>query len=112
MEVSFANRKLQKQCSNQSECLRKWGDRRGHLIMKRLQELAAMENLATASTMPHLKCHELAQNRKGEFSVVLEHPYRLVFEPADEPPSRKEDGGYDWDRIRKIRILEVVDYHG
>lgn len=111
MEILFANKKLQEQCSNQSKCLRKWGDRRGRLVMRRLSDLAGMEDLSVARSFPHMRCHELSGDRKGTFAVDLEHPFRLIFEPADDPPSRKEDGGYDWGRIRKIMVLEVVDYH-
>ena len=112
MEILFASKKLQRQCSNQSDCLRAWGERRGRLVMRRLAELDAMDDLSVARSLPRMGCHELKADRKGQFAVVLEHPYRLVFEPADEPPALKEDGGFDWRRIRKIRVLEVVDYHG
>lgn len=112
MEILFASKKLQRQCSNQSDCLRSWGEHRGRLIMRRLAELGAMDDLSVADRLPQMACHELKGNRKGQFAVALEHPFRLVFEPADEPPALKDDGGFDWSRIRKIRVLEVVDYHG
>jgi hypothetical protein len=35
-----------------------------------------------------------------------------VFEPADEPVPKTLDGGLDWENVRTIRILEVIDYHG
>ena len=55
--------------------------------------------------------HELKGNRKGVFAVDLKHPYRLVFEPAENPVPRKEDGGIDCEKIFSIRILRVEDYH-
>ena len=55
--------------------------------------------------------HELGQNRKGQLAVNLDQPYRLVFEPADEPVPRTPDGGLDWSAVTAVRILEVVDYH-
>lgn len=58
------------------------------------------------------RCHELTGDRKGELAVDLRGPYRLVFEPADNPPPVKEDGGLDWRRVTAVRILEVEDYHG
>jgi proteic killer suppression protein len=71
-----------------------------------------MDDLSVARGLPQMRCHELRADRKGQFAVALEHPFRLVLEPADEPPAWKDDGGFDWNRIRKIRVLEVVDYHG
>jgi proteic killer suppression protein len=57
------------------------------------------------------RCHELTGNRAGTLSLDLVHPYRLIFEPADEPVPRKPDGGLDWKRVTRIRILEVADTH-
>ena len=41
----------------------------------------------------------------------LEHPYRLLFVPADNPIPKREDGGLDWDRIKEIEIIEITDTH-
>lgn len=111
MDILFANRKLQRQCSVESECIRKWGNRCGRLVMKRLSELAAMDNLSVARALPQIGCHELKADKRGRFAGTLEQPYRLIFEPADEPPSLKKDGGCDWGGVKRIRVLEVVDYH-
>ncbi len=61
--------------------------------------------------LPQARCHELLGNRKGELAVDLKHPYRLIFEPANDPIPRKPDGGLDWTQVTAINILEVVDYH-
>jgi proteic killer suppression protein len=61
--------------------------------------------------LPQVRCHELKGDRKGTLAVDLEHPYRLVFEPANEPVPRKSDGGLDWTNITAIRVLAVEDYH-
>jgi proteic killer suppression protein len=37
--------------------------------------------------------------------------FRLIFEPADEPVPRKDDGGLDWTKVTVVRILEIKDYH-
>jgi len=79
--------------------------------MQRLQELEAAEVLEITRSLPQLRCHELTGNRKGQLSVDLDHPYRLIFEPANDPISEKPDSGLDWIRTTKIRIREIVDYH-
>jgi len=53
----------------------------------------------------------LTGDRKGTLAVDLDHPYRLIFEPANDPVPRKPDGGLDWTKITVIRILELRDYH-
>lgn len=41
----------------------------------------------------------------------LDGPYRLIFEPADDPVPTKDDGGLDWSRVTTIRALGVEDTH-
>ena len=53
------------------------------------------------------RCHQLKGKRKGQFAVVLTGNWRLVFEP--EPPI---EGHVNLAEVKKIRLLEVVDYHG
>lgn len=57
------------------------------------------------------RCHELIGDRKGEISIDLDGPYRLIFEPADNPPPTNEDGGLDWKRVTAVVILAVEDTH-
>ena len=59
-----------------------------------------------------VRCHELKGNREGKLAVNLGHPYRLIFEPANNPIPRKPDGGLDWTGVTAIRVLTVEDYHG
>ncbi len=57
------------------------------------------------------RCHELGGDRVGQFSVDLDHPYRLLFIPADEPVPYREDGGIDLERVKEIEIIEIADTH-
>ena len=57
------------------------------------------------------RCHELSGKRKGTYAVDLKHPYRLVFNPAQDPVPRKDDGGIDLHRVISIRSIGVEDYH-
>jgi proteic killer suppression protein len=43
--------------------------------------------------------------------VDLDHPYRLIFEVANDPKPTKPDGGLDWTKASIIRILGIEDYH-
>ncbi len=44
------------------------------------------------------RCHSLEGNRKGEYSVDLVHPYRLIFT-------------VNGSAIQIARMEEIVDYH-
>ncbi len=42
---------------------------------------------------------------------LAEVPWRLVFQPAEDPPPKKRDGGHDLQKITSIVILDILDYH-
>jgi proteic killer suppression protein len=44
------------------------------------------------------RCHPLIQNRRGQYSMDLVHPFRLIFERSG-------------DVIEIVKILEIADYH-
>lgn len=110
MEILFKNKRLEKQLSSDREIVKNWGNDNGRKIQQRMLEFQAAECLAVMYTLP-CRCHELSNDRAGQLSVDLKHPFRLVFEPADEPIPHKSDGGLDVTKVKKVRILEVVNYH-
>ena len=112
MEVYYQNRKLEKAFGDESLLKRRYGPGCARLIQERLEDFASKKNLAELRSAPKARCHELKGNRAGTLAVDVEHPYRLIFEPAHDPLPRKPDGGLDWTRVTAIRILSVEDYHG
>jgi len=76
-----------------------------------LDEFKAANTLQDIANLPGPRCHELTGNRAGHLSVDLDHPYRLLFRPANDPVPRKADGGLDWSQTTAIKILEVEDTH-
>jgi plasmid maintenance system killer protein len=111
VEVLFQDRKLEKICNNRSQLDRKYGILRAKLLARRLDELKRAENLEAMRGVSQARCHELKGDRAGTLAVDLDHPYRLIFEPATNPIPRKADGGLDWIEVTIIRILAVEDYH-
>ena len=111
MDIIFKSTRLAKLCNDHKLATRKWGDRNARLLRRRLDEIRDADNLAILMTLPQARCHELHGNRQGQFSVDLEHPYRLLFEPANEPLPELEDGGLDLERITAVRILSKEDTH-
>jgi proteic killer suppression protein len=58
------------------------------------------------------RCHPLTGDRHGQFALQLWGPFRLVLEPDHAPLPTLVDGGLDTEAITRVRIVEVVDYHG
>jgi plasmid maintenance system killer protein len=112
VDILFQDQKLAKVCNNESLLIRKHGPIRAKLLKRRLDEFRAAESLEVLLSLPQVRCHELKGNREGTLAVDLDHPYRLIFEPANNPIPRKSDGGLDWTRVTAIRVLTVEDYHG
>jgi hypothetical protein len=103
VQISFANRKLQRTCESSAELERRFGARMGRVLGNRLNELAAAPTMAGAMAVPHLKLHQL--------SLTLVEPRRLILEIAHDPMPRDADGGIDLEAVTDILIIEVVDYH-
>jgi len=112
MDILFQDQKLEKVCNNESLLVQKCGPKRAKLLRRRLDDLKAIDNLEVLRSLPQMSCHELKGNREGTLAVNLDHPYRLIFEPANDPIPKKPDGGLDWTCITVIRVLTVEDYHG
>jgi len=111
VEVLFRTRKLQKICNSGRETIRHFGQRRGRLLQMRLADIAAASTLAELSTLPQARCHPLSGDRTGQFAVDLEQPFRLILEPAHDPLPLKADAGIDLERVTRVWIVEVTDYH-
>lgn len=79
-----------------------------------LTQLYAAPNLgvfAPPMSPPH-RCHELTGNRKGQLTIDLDHPYRLVFTPNHDPLPMRPEGGLDWKQVTNIEIRGIEDTHG
>lgn len=101
---------MRQECNETRRLQRVHGPQRAALIRRRLEQLAAVECLEHARTLPG-RLHELKGDRAGELALRLDGGWRLIFEPAEDPPPTKPDGGLDWSAVTAVRILEVVDYH-
>jgi proteic killer suppression protein len=111
MDIVFRNDQLKKECNNQRLLIKNHGAERAKRIRKRLDSLRSVEFLEDMRNIPG-SCHELLHNRAGQLSIYLDHPYRLIFEPANEPIPTKPDGGLDWSKVTAVRILSVEGTHG
>jgi len=108
--ILFQDAKFQDECNNQKLLKKRQGALQAKKIRQRLDDLAAATNLEMMKSLPG-RCHELKGDRHGQLSLDLDHPKRLIFVPADNPPAAKPDGGIDWLNVRTVKILGIEDTH-
>lgn len=108
IEIEWVDRKLGKICSSDSSGQKKFGAQRWKLLRRRLGEILSAPALADLRGVDRF--HELSADRSGQYAMALDGPYRLLFEPAEE--LEITDGHVDESSVQRVRILEVVDYHG
>jgi proteic killer suppression protein len=111
VELSFANTKLAKELANEKSIMRKYGPDNGRRVCQRLADLMAADNLETLRFLPQIRAHELTGDRAGQISVDVRHPRRLLLAPDHTEIPRKPDGGLDWRRVTKVKILSIIDTH-
>ena len=110
MELSFSNRKLEKQLTDPRELTRTFGQL-ARKVNQRIMDLSDSRNLAMMRMIPAARCHELSGDRKGELAVDVSGNFRLLFVPDHNPLPRKPDGGLDWEAVTRICIISIEDYH-
>jgi plasmid maintenance system killer protein len=110
MDIIFKDKKFNKWCNEYQLLVKKCGSDRAKRIRRRLDDLSAAELLSDMRNLSG-RCHELIGDRAGQLSLDLDHPYRLIFEPANNPVPQKPEGGIDWTQITAVRIIGVDDTH-
>lgn len=111
MDISFQDKKLEKLLSNESKLARAFGPIRTKLLLMRLGALADALTLEDVRNMPG-NFHELKADRKGQWACDLDQPYRLIFEPHEDPIPTDSSGKYVWLEIKGVEIIEITNYHG
>jgi proteic killer suppression protein len=110
MDITFSTKKLLKYANDDNFCRKKLGAIGAKRFRQRLEDLEAADNLEECRNLPG-KYHELIGDRKGQWACNLEHPYRLIFRPHENPIPQNEYGQYLWIEIEGVEIIEVEDYH-
>lgn len=98
MDITYRNNKIKKVCTDAKKAEISYGSEMACKIHQRIDEIKAADTVETLIQFRLGRCHPLSQNRKGQYSMDLVHPYRLVFEK-------------NGDEIQIANILEIVDYH-
>jgi proteic killer suppression protein len=91
MDITFANRKLEKYGNSFSLAQKKLGNDRATKYHQRLGDIRDADSFADLEFLPG-KFHALTANRSGQWSCSLDHPYRLILEPAVNSVPQNEHG--------------------
>ncbi len=111
MVVTFDDKDLEKCANDTKYCVKKLGMRRAKLYLDKLQKLYLADTLEDVREIPgHF--HELVGVRKGQWACDLDQPYRLIFEPHENPIPTDSTGKYIWLEIKGVEIIEITNYHG
>lgn len=111
MEIYFRTTKLSKQLTTAKTMVATHGTKRAKLLQRRLSEIEASQNLYVLGRLPGPRLHPLKENRRGQFSVDLDHPYRLLFVPDHDPVPELPSGGTDLRAVTRVMIIEIGDTH-
>lgn len=109
MELIIEDRKLRKLCEDAKHAQKRLGDKVARRLQNRLSDLAAADSLFDLPATFHP--HALKGDREGQFAIKIDAANRIVFVAADEPVPRDQSGAIHWPAVRKIRIVEIGDYH-
>ena len=112
MDLSFRTKKLRKLAESSKEQQKRLGTKKSKKFRARLDGLKTADGLADLAPPMPGRMHELTGDRDGQFSLDLDHPYRLIIEPDHDPVPEKEDGGMDWNEVTSVEIVEITDTHG
>ena len=108
MQITYASKAIQRLCEEDKHQRKQLGEQRAKRLKNRLAELRAVENV---SQLRLGRPHALTADRAGQYSVDLDGPMRLLFEPTDQPPPTLPSGGIDWQQVSGVRLLEIGDTH-
>ncbi len=110
MNITFADKKLEKWANNFALTQKKLGNIRATKYHQRLDDMRDVDSFDDLRFLPG-NFHNLSGNRKGQWACSLDHQYRLIFEPAVKPVPTNQHGTPILSDFKIVEILEIVDYH-
>ncbi len=108
MDIDYKTAKLRKLCLVSKEADKKLGSNSGKKLRNRLADIEAASNVCELIAG---RPHPYIGDKAGLFSLDLHGGDRLLFEPVNKPPPKKDDGGIDWSNVESIFIVFIGDPH-
>jgi len=110
VEITYKNKKLEKSLTDDKELIKTYGEL-AKKIKQRVKELTEADSLLVISQLPALRLHPYKGNRIGEWSIDIKENWRIIFEIAQDPIPKHEDGGVNLLLITAIEVVSVEDPH-
>ncbi|TKG94922.1 killer suppression protein HigA [Puteibacter caeruleilacunae] len=110
MIITFVDRNLRKFANDNKLAIKKMGTKRAKIYRRRLEDMRDAESFADLEFLPG-RFHQLSGNKKDKWACDLDHPYRLIFEPAEMPAPKDNNGKLILIEIKSVEIIEVTNYH-
>ena len=110
MKLTFRNKKLKQSLTEDKVILKTYGNR-AKKIKQRITQLQEADNLAIIGESLSLRLHPQGGDREGEWSIDIHKNWRIIFEIADDPIPKLEDGGVNSREVLIIKIISVEDPH-
>jgi proteic killer suppression protein len=110
VNITFRHQKFEKLVNDDRKLYKELGKIRADKLKQRLDDMRAAATLDDVRHLPG-KYHELVGDRKGQWACDLDQPYRLIFQPHEDPIPMNDHGQYDWSNIQGIEVIEIVNYH-
>jgi proteic killer suppression protein len=98
LEIKYKNKNLKRICTNADIARRNYGELMAKKIHLRIDNITAADSVEMLVLGRIGRCHPLHGDRKGQYSMDLIHPYRLIFTRVDN-------------KIQIVEVQEIVDYH-
>ena len=108
MDIEISDNDLRVICEQERAATRALGRPCARRLRTRLADLVAAVNV---QELVAGRPHPLKGDRSGQFSQDLHGGVRLVFESANNPIPEQDNGGIDWRRVTRVRIVFIGDYH-
>ena len=106
MYIDYHNKKIKELCTNSDKATKKLGKNVARTLFRRLNQIAAHENFKEITAQGLYGNHKLKGNRKDFWGIDIENKCRIVVELV------MSDVDLDFEKITKIIIREVGNYHG
>ena len=99
MIIEYRTKKLEKICTNELEAKAVYNEVMAKKIKRCIVAIRAADSIELLLKDRIYQCHKLTGNRKHQYAMHLQEPYRLIFEKADKF------------KINIALINSIEDYH-
>ena len=98
MQITYANNKIEKVCTDLHVAVRRHGKQIGEMIHQRIREISAAESVELLVQYHIGNCHDLHGDRAGQYAMDLTKNWRLIFKKVQN-------------RLQVVCVIEITDYH-